>query len=390
MIQITLKPGRQKSIERRHPWLFSGAILQINGNPKSGDVVDVLDANGQWLGLGYYGMGSIAVRFLSFTKCDICSQDFWNQKIRDAYHRRIATGVVSENTNCWRLVHGEGDGIPGLVLDFYNGVVVFQAHNQGIYRFKELILQAIMEVLGNDVQAVFHRPKDDLAKEDIPDIGFWYGDAEPGIVLENGFRFEANWMHGQKTGFFIDQRENRNLLMRYAKGRKVLNTFCFTGGFSVYAGAAGAQTVTSVDISERAIDMCRKNLELNHLHTFVPQCYAADTFQVLKDRIGEFDLILLDPPSFAKSMRNKSQALKGYRRLNGLAFKALASKGVLFTFSCTQVVDRMSFEAVVYAAAIESGRSVKILHRLGQPPDHAIDLYHPESEYLKGMVLWVE
>lgn len=390
MIQIHLKRGREKSVQRFHPWLFSGAIHKIDGNPKEGSPVEVLDSEENVLGVGYYGSGSIAVRFLSFRNEDISGQSFWNKAIKRANDRRVNLEIENPKTNCFRLVHGEGDNIPGLILDFYDGVVIFQAHNAGIYTFKDQIVEAIKTVLGQNLKAIFHKPKEHSIDDSIPPIGFWFGDAEPSVILENGFEFGADWMEGQKTGFFIDQRDNRALIMRYAKGRKVLNTFCFTGGFSVYAAAAGAIEVASVDISQPAVNACKQNLINNGFENFAQGCETADSFNVLKDSGDKFDLMVLDPPSFAKSMKNKGQATKGYRRLNLLALQKIKPGGIIFTFSCTQVVDRQLFEDTVFAAAIESGRNVKILHRMGQPADHAINFFHPESEYLKGLVLLVD
>lgn len=391
MLRITVKKGREKSVKRFHPWLFSGSIHRLEGEgKKEGALVSVHDIDGHLLGKGYYGTGSIAVRFLTFQNEDISAQSFWNLKIEEAIQRRTALQLPDSQTTCCRLVHGEGDLIPGLVLDYYDGVVVFQAHNVGIYVFKNQIVEALKTTLGATLKAVFHRPKEHSIDDTIPPIGFWYGDAEPSIVLENGFSFAVDWLEGQKTGFFIDQRENRQFLMRYAKDKKVLNTFCYTGGFSVYAAAAGAKEIVSVDVSQPAIHACKENLIRNGFPDFATHALVMDSFTILKEKGDEYDLIVLDPPSFAKSMKNKIQATKGYRRLNLLAFQKIKKGGILFTFSCTQVVDRQLFEDTIYAAAIESGRKVSILHRLGQPADHAMNLFHPESEYLKGLVLRVE
>ncbi len=390
MIQIQVKKGRDKSLKRSHPWLFSGAIQTIHGKPVNGDVIQVVDNEENILGVGYFGTGSIAVRMLAFDNENVTGQSFWNNAIQKAYHRRVSLHIENSQTNCFRLVHGEGDNIPGLILDYYDGVVVFQAHNAGIYTFKNQIIEAVKYTLGKKLKAIFHKPKEHSLDDSIPPIGFMFGDAETGNVLENGFSFKVDWMEGQKTGFFIDQRNNRNLMFQYAKDKTVLNTFCFTGGFSVYAAAAGAKEVVSIDISQPAIEACKHNLQQNGFDSFANNCKVADTFNVLKESGNMFDLIILDPPSFAKSMKNKNQATKGYRRLNELAFNQIKSGGVLFTFSCTQVVDRQLFEDTVLAAAITAGKSVKILQRLGQPADHAINFFHPESEYLKGLVLWVE
>jgi 23S rRNA (cytosine1962-C5)-methyltransferase len=391
MYKIILKKGREKSVLRFHPWLFSGAIEKIEGNPTNGSVVLVYNSENVFLGSGYYGMGSIAVRFLTFsTKEDIESQAFWDVLLGKAFDKRVKLGLLNPQNNCFRLVHGEGDDIPGLILDYYNGVVVFQAHNSGIYVFTNQIIQAVKNCLSEKLKAIFHKPKEHSIDDSIPPVGFLFGSAEPGWVKENGFEFFIDWMEGQKTGFFLDQRESRALVSRYAKGRTVLNTFSYTGGFSVYAGAAGAQKVVSVDISAPAIAFCKKNLIQNGMDSLAKDCLVADSFNALKETKGEFDLIILDPPSFAKSIKSKNQAVKGYRRLNQLALKCIGANGVLFTFSCTQVVDRELFEDAVYSAALEAGRNVKILHRLGQPPDHPINFFHPESDYLKGLVLWVE
>jgi 23S rRNA (cytosine1962-C5)-methyltransferase len=387
---LKLKQGRDKSLLRFHPWVFSGALLTIPQNLVNGSPVKVLNHQNEFIAYGYFGTGSISVRVLSFLEQDnILSDEFWENAISAAYTKRKALNF-DNNTNCFRLVHGEGDSLPGLILDYYNGVVIFQAHNTGIYLFKDYIVRALQNILQDKLKAIFHKPKEVSKTDEIPDIGFWYGSAEPSVVLENKFEFEVDWMDGQKTGFFIDQRESRALIARYASNKSVLNTFSYTGGFSIYAAAANATKVVSVDISAPAIEACRKNLIRNGLESFAEDCIVADSFNTLKEIGSDFDILVLDPPSFAKSFKNSKQATKGYRRLNLLAFKYMKKGSILFTFSCTQVVNRKLFEDTVFAAAVESGRKVSILHRLGQPADHPINLFHPETEYLKGLVLYVE
>lgn len=393
MITITLKKGREKSVLRKHPWVFSGAFHTIQDNPKKiaeGTVVKLLDYQQKCIATGYYGKGSIGVRILDFEETQPQDTSYWVKKIDHALQKRIQLGLFpNPHTNAWRLVHGEGDLIPGLTLDYYNGVVVFQGHNEGIYAFKEWIVQAIQIVLKDSLIALYHKPKS-IPEATIAPEGFWFGTQTNSIVQENQLLFDVNWTTGQKTGFFIDQRESRELMFRYAKGRQVLNTFCYTGGFSVYAAAAGALRVRSVDVSKTAIALCKQNLIQNQFSQWASECSVADTFEVLKTEGNEYDLIILDPPSFAKSMKNKSNALKGYRRLNTLALQKIKPGGILFTFSCTQVVDRASFESTLFASALDANRQVSIINRTGQPPDHPLNLFHPESEYLKGLVLLVE
>ena len=450
MTKIILKKGREDSLLRFHPWVFSGAIAQIVGEPAEGDIVGVFSQGGDFLAYGHYQIGSIAVRVLSFAGEDVLSPDFWKNMIARALRVRVAvglacpvssaaepvspvaepvssvaepvspvaepvspvaepvspaaepveaTGLVREHalTNCYRLIHGEGDGLPGLIIDYYDGVCVMQAHSVGMFRAKGAICEALKSVYGPSLKAVYDKSSGTApfkAGLDLVD-GYLYrsesfSDDEQ-IVLENGHKFFVNWTEGQKTGFFLDQRENRALVGKYSRGRNVLNLFCYTGGFSVYALGAGAVHVDSVDSSRKAIDMVERNMFLNGFEPSRHTGYCADAIEFLRNvPEDKYDLMIVDPPAFAKHRGALNNALRAYQRLNAAAISKVAPGGLVFTFSCSQVVDKEAFALAVFSAAAQTGRSVRILDRLNQPADHAVNIYHPEGEYLKGLLLYVE
>ena len=395
---VYLKKGKEESLGRFHPWVFSGAIHHIDGRPEEGDVVRVVSADGRFLAVGHIQIGSIAVRVLSF-KDIVIDQTFWAQRLAAAYDVRksIFPQWESKNgqvTNAFRLVHGEGDGLPGLVVDVYDRTAVMQAHSVGMHVSRREIADALAEVLDGIVDNIYYKSETTLAYKASEDggNGFLKGGLATAsdIAVENGLKFHVDWLGGQKTGFFVDQRENRALLERYSQGRKVLNMFCYTGGFSFYAMRGGAELVHSVDSSSRAIDITRANVELNFPGDARHEAYAEDAFKYL-DRMGDqYDLIILDPPAFAKHKDALRNALMGYRKLNAKAFEKIRPGGILFTFSCSQVVTKDNFRTAVFTAAAMSGRRVRILHQLTQPADHPVSIYHPEGEYLKGLVLYVE
>ncbi|GAA4404071.1 class I SAM-dependent rRNA methyltransferase [Nibrella viscosa] len=388
--KLYLQSGRDEAVRRFHPWVFSGAIARIEGKPQDGDVVDVLDKKGNYLATGHFHDGSIAVRIFSFTRV-VPDVAYWADKLRAILAVRSA--LVPPDTNCYRLIHGEGDGCSGLIVDMYNGVAVLQAHSIGMHRERKLIANALKAVFGDELKAVY-----DKSADTVPDHygatvqnGYLYGEAEtPHPVLENGNNFLVDWIAGQKTGFFLDQRDNRNLLARYAAGKKVLNAFCYSGGFSIYALKAGAKLVHSVDVSQKAIDLTNRNVAANFGTDTHHDAYAEDVMKYLKSHDHQYDVVVLDPPAFAKSLPARHRAVQGYKRLNAEGLRRLAKGGILFTFSCSQVVDRELFYNTVVAAAIEAGRQVRVLHHLSQPADHPVSLFHPEGSYLKGLVLWVE
>lgn len=392
LTKIVLKSGKDQSLKRFHPWVFSGAIKKIYGDVHEGDLVEVFSNKDEFLGIGHYQIGSITVRIVSFKKLEI-DYDFWKKKIESAWNYRLSEGFTENNeTNVFRLIHAEGDEMPGLIVDFYKGTVVFQMHSVGMYAIRHDLAKAMKEVLDDKLKAVYDKSaktlpaKAELNTEDAYLMGT-EGDTE---MLEYGLRFKVDWVHGQKTGFFIDQRENRRLVQKYAKNRDVLNMFCYTGGFSLYAMKGGANKVHSVDSSGKAIDLTRENVELNFPDDTRHKAFVADGFEFLKDIQDKYDLIILDPPAFAKHRSALHQALQGYKRINTRAFEQIQSGGILFTFSCSQVVSKEKFREAVFTAAAISGRKVRILHQLFQPTDHPVNIYHPESEYLKGLVLFVE
>lgn len=397
MDRIILKPRREESILRYHPWVFSGAIAQIVGHPAEGDLVSVVGADGKLLACGHYQIGSIAVRILSFDE-DPTKPDFWTLMLTRALKLREAMGLAgSEETNCYRLVHGEGDGLPGLIVDYYDGVCVLQAHSVGMFRAKSAIAEALREVYGGTLKAVYDKSSGTApfkAGLELVDGYLWKApgfDADESVVLENGNKFLVNWNEGQKTGFFLDQRENRARVGKLARGRNVLNLFCYTGGFSIYALAGGAKHVDSVDSSARAMAMVDRNVELNGFTKDQHTSYCADAIDFVKNvPDGAYDLMIVDPPAFAKHRGALKNALRAYQRLNAAAIAKVAPGGFVFTFSCSQVVDKEAFALAVFSAAAETGRSVRILDRLNQPGDHSVNIYHPEGEYLKGLLLYVE
>lgn len=433
MKKIILKPKKDAAVRRFHPWIFSGAIATIEEGITDGEAVEVYSAHQEYLATGHYASGaSITVRIFSFTKTS-ADQPFWTQKIQNAYHFREKLGLTQNPlTNCYRLVHAEGDGLPGLIIDIYHKTAVLQCHSIGMYAEREKIAQALTQVFGNQLEAIYNKSSDtlpdqyaknvqnsylllrdleteglrDLAKEtpsdepinlstyikpSSPIPPFPYSPIpHPHFALENGHRFLIDWENGQKTGFFLDQRENRQLLSYYAASKTVLNTFCYTGGFSVYALQAGATGVDSVDISQKAMDLTDQNVAQNISDTARHHSYAQDVLKFLQQTENQYDIIIVDPPAFAKSIAKRHNAVQGYKRLNALAMKKIKNGGILFTFSCSQVVDQQLFYDTIVAAALEAGRTARVMHHLSQPADHPVSLYHPEGAYLKGLVLYIE
>lgn len=391
--KIQLKPGKEDSMKRFHPWIFSGAIARFESQPEEGDIVEVIDSKGNFLAIGQYQIGSIAVRVLTFEP-EVIDAEFWKKRLQVAFDLRKSLGLVNgDQNNTYRLVHGEGDYLPGLIVDVYAHTAVMQAHAPGMHFVREELAKALVEVAGAEIKNVYYKSettlpyKADLGAENGYLIG---GDEHTDVAIENGLKFHVDWLRGQKTGFFVDQRENRTLLEHYSKGRSVLNMFCYTGGFSFYAMRGDAKLVHSVDSSAKAIDLTNKNVELNFPGDDRHQAYAEDAFKYL-DRMGDqYDLIILDPPAFAKHKNVLRNALQGYRKLNAKAFEKIKPGGILFTFSCSQVVSKENFRLAVFSAAAQSGRRVRIIHQMTQPADHPINIYHPEGEYLKGLVLYVE
>ncbi|MDX2432158.1 MAG: class I SAM-dependent rRNA methyltransferase [Bacteroides sp.] len=390
--KIVLSSGKDQSLRRYHPWVFSGAIKKIHGPAKEGGIVDIYDNKDEFLASGHYQQGSIAIRVLSFEKEEF-SQEFWDDRISRAWKLRERLGVVeNEQTNVFRWVNAEGDGLPGLIVDYYAGAAVVQMHSIGMYKSLEAIKTSLMKVGGARIHTIYNKSQSTLP--DKPGItersGFLFGDAAQGEVKENGFQFRVNWTEGQKTGFFIDQRENRRMLGNWSQGRKVLNMFGYTGAFSVYALGGGADLVHTVDSSGKAIDLTRENMDLNFPGDTRHEAFAVDAFAYLREIKDLYDLIILDPPAFAKHQKVLNNALQGYKRLNQRAFEVIAPGGILFTFSCSQAVSKENFKRSVFVAAANTGRKVRILQQLNQPADHPISIYHPEGEYLKGLVLEVE
>lgn len=392
MKNIILKPRKEESILRHHPWVFSGAISSLPENIEEGELVKVLSSDGRILGTGHFQIGSIAVRLLEFGDREI-GDDFFRKRLAFAFLLRQSLGLIREDNTCFRLVHGEGDFLPGLVIDIYGDTAVLQAHSPGMHFERQRIAEALTEMPEARIRNVYYKSETTLpykARLD-PQNDYIIGRFDGNIAIENGLRFNIDWLRGQKTGFFVDQRENRALLEKYAKGRTVLNMFCYTGGFSVYAMRGGALSVDSVDSSAKAASLTDANIELNFPGDTRHKTHATDAFRYLaemeKDR---YDLIILDPPAFAKHRSALKNGLIGYRKLNAKAFEKIKSGGVLFTFSCSQVVTREMFRLAVFTAASQSGRKVRILHQLTQPADHPVDISHPEGEYLKGLVLYVE
>ena len=390
--KVYLKPGKEESLWRFHPWIFSGAIHHIEGEPEEGEVVSVYTSQREFVAVGHFQVGSIAVRVLSFQD-ELIDHAFWVRKLRSAYALRRSIGIAGRpDNNTFRLVHGEGDNLPGLVIDLYAGTAVMQAHSVGMHVSRMDIADALLEVAGDVAQNIYYKSETTLPYKAELDAenGFIRGGSADNVAMEYGLKFHVDWLKGQKTGFFVDQRENRALLERYARDRSVLNMFCYTGGFSFYAMRGGARLVHSVDSSAKAIDLTNENVQLNFPGDLRHQAFAEDAFKYL-DRMGDqYDLIILDPPAFAKHKDALRNALQGYRKLNAKAFEKIRPGGILFTFSCSQVVTKENFRTAVFTAAALSGRSVRILHQLTQPADHPVNIYHPEGEYLKGLVLYVE
>ena len=390
-IKIVLKSGKDQSVHRYHPWVFSGAIKKMYGSPAEGDLVDIYDNKDTFLAVGHYAPTSIAVRILSFEQVtpDIA---FFREKIKRAIAFRKSIGIPGNtNMNVYRLIHGEGDGLPGLIIDYYNGVAVMQMHSIGFYRIRKEITSILVELMKDQITAVYDKSEGTIPHmSDTTGVNeFLYGSSGPVVVTENGYQFKIDWTTGQKTGFFIDQRDNRNLLEQYTDGKRVLNMFGYTGGFSVYA-MKNAAVVHTVDSSSPAIELANENIRLNWGEDKRHESFRVDAFDYLNHIKDQYDLIILDPPAFAKHNNVLANALQGYKRLNIKAIEQIKPGGIIFTFSCSQVVTKENFRKSVFAAAANTGRNVRILHQMSQPPDHPVNIYHPESEYLKGLVIYVE
>lgn len=389
---IYLKKGKEDSLKRFHPWVFSGAISHLDENIEEGDTVRVITADGEFIAIGHFQIGSIAVRVLSFEDIDIDGA-FWRKRLSSALTMRQNIGIADNpDNNTYRLVHGEGDNLPGLVVDCYGKTAVMQAHSVGMHVCRNEIARALVDVMGDRIKHVYYKSETTLPyKAGLgQENGFIYGGCDDNVAVENGLKFHVDWLKGQKTGFFVDQRENRLLLERYAKDKTVLNMFCYTGGFSFYAMRGNAKLVHSVDSSAKAIELTNANVELNFPGDSRHEAFCEDAFNFLDTADGKYDLIILDPPAFAKHRAALHNALKGYTRLNVKALERIKSGGILFTFSCSQVVTKDNFRNAVFTAAALAKRNVRILHQLHQPADHPINIYHPEGEYLKGLVLYVE
>ncbi|MDK2840957.1 MAG: rRNA (cytosine1962-C5)-methyltransferase [Anaerophaga sp.] len=390
--KIYLKPGKEQSILRFHPWVFSGAINKVNREIEEGEVVEVYDHKENFMGMGHSQTGSIAVRIFSFQKVEP-DEAFWTKKIQQAFALRETLGLTkSSQTNAWRLVYGESDGMPGLIIDMYNGTAVLQIHTVGMFLIKNMLCNALENIFGPDLKAIYNKSEGTIPYKSriVPENGFLRGKTKDKTAMENGLRFLVDFEKGQKTGFFIDQRENRTLLETYSKNRNVLNLFCYTGGFSFYALRGGASRVHSVDSSERAIELTKQNVELNFPGDIRHEAFAEDAFKFLDKSKDQYDLMVLDPPAFAKHLKVIPNALQGYRKLNAKAIENIRPGGIIFTFSCSQVINRDAFRKAVFSAAAKTGRNVRIMHQMEQPADHPVNIYHPESEYLKGLVLFVE
>lgn len=390
--QVYLRKGKEESLLRFHPWVFSGAIASLDEGIEEGEIVKVITSKGNCIAIGHYQIGSIAVRVLTFKDVNI-DDDFWCSRLKSAIDMRVKLGIADNpQNNTYRLVHGEGDNLPGLVIDVYGRTAVMQAHSVGMHVFRKEIARALVAVMGERIANVYYKSETTLPfKAELgQENGFLYGGSEDNTAIENGLKFHVDWLKGQKTGFFVDQRENRSLLETYSKGKRVLNMFCYTGGFSFYAMRGGAKLVHSVDSSAKAIELTKRNVELNFPNDSRHEAFCEDAFKYLDKAGGDYDLVILDPPAFAKHRAALRNALKGYTRLNVKAFEKMKSGGILFTFSCSQVVTKDNFRNAVFTAAAMAGRKVRILHQLHQPADHPINIYHPEGEYLKGLVLYVE
>ena len=403
MAKIILKKGKGESLKRFHPWVFSGAVHKMvlgkrEEEPAEGDIVEVYSHENEFLGKGHYQVGSITVRILSFTDRPIDS-DYWYESLSNAYRERQALGLPDSGTNAYRLVHGEGDFLPGLIVDIYGSVAVIQAHSAGMFLSRNEIAQALKKIYGEKLSAIYDKSAATApfkAGLDLNDGFLWVADGveEPveDVVVENGNKFLVNWVEGQKTGFFLDQRDNRALVGKYAAGKSVLNLFCYTGGFSIYALAGGAKSVDSVDSSKKAMDLVDRNVALNgEQYVDIHTSYCADAIEFMRNAPADkYDLMIVDPPAFAKHRGALDNALRAYKKLNALAIEKVKKGGIIFTYSCSQVVDKHAFALAIFSAAAQTGRKVRILHRLTQPADHPVNIYHPEGEYLKGLVLFVE
>ncbi len=389
--KIQLRRGKEESLKRFHPWVFSGAIQRMDDGIQEGELVRVVTNEGDFIAVGHYQQGSIAVRVLTFSDVEV-DRAFWYSRLQSALQMRLAIGIADNpQNNTYRLVHGEGDHLPGLIIDVYGQTAVMQAHSIGMHLMRREIAQVLVEVMESRVSHIYYKSETTLPFMTEDDMnGFLYGGSNDNIALENGLKFRVDWLKGQKTGFFVDQRENRSLLERYAKGKRVLNMFCYTGGFSFYAMRGGAELVHSVDSSAKAIALTRENVKLNFPGDARHEAYCEDAFKYLEKAGSNYNLIILDPPAFAKHRGALHNALKGYTRLNQKAFEKIEKGGILFTFSCSQVVTKDHFRNAVFTAAALAKRKVRILHQLHQPADHPINIYHPEGEYLKGLVLYVE
>lgn len=388
---IKLRNGKDQSLKRFHPWIFSGAIARMDDGIAEGDIVRVVDTKEEFLAIGHYQIGSIAVRVLSFTDIEI-NDSFWFSRLDKALQARRACNIIRPDNNTYRLVHGEGDRLPGLIIDIYDNAAIIQAHSVGMHMQRKDIARQLRTLYGDKLTCIYYKSETTLPyKADLSEeSGFLYGKASDVVATENGLKFYIDWLKGQKTGFFLDQRDNRSLIEKYSQGKKVLNMFCYTGGFSVYALRGGASMVHSVDSSERAIEMTNRNIALNFPDAANHEAYATDAFSYLRDMDNSYDLIVLDPPAFAKHKDALRNALKGYTRLNAKAMQKIKPGGILFTFSCSQAVSKDQFRLAVFTAAAQSHRFVRVLHQLHQPTDHPINIYHPEGEYLKGLVLYIE
>lgn len=389
---IYLKKGKEESLKRFHPWVFSGALNKIDEGINEGDIVRVFSNTGDFLAVGHFQIGSIAVRVLSFEDIEINGK-FWEERLASALEARKAIGVADNNSgDTYRLVHGEGDNLPGLVIDCYGKTAVMQAHSVGMHTCRHEIANSLVKIMGGNIENVYYKSETTLPfKAELgQENGFIIGESNDDTAVENGLKFHVDWLKGQKTGFFVDQRDNRTLLEHYAKGRNVLNMFCYTGGFSVYAMRGGANLVHSVDSSAKAIALTDANMALNFPNDSRHKSFCEDAFKFLDASENTYDLVILDPPAFAKHRSALHNALKGYTRLNAKAFSKIKPGGIMFTFSCSQVVTKDNFRAAVFTAAATANRRVRILHQLHQPADHPINIYHPEGEYLKGLVLYVE
>jgi len=391
--QIILKPGKESPVVRYHPWIFSGAILKTVGNPAEGDIAECFSSTGIYLATGHCMPGSLAVKLFTFKRQEI-NKEFWLSKIREAWQMRKSIGFTNNpHTNAYRLIHNEGDCMPGLIVDVYGSLAVLQAHSTGMHDIRQILADAVIAVSEGAITSVYDKSADSIRKMTgrIVTDGFLVGNKGECDILENDNKFHVNAVTGQKTGFFLDQRENRELISRYAKDRNVLNMFGFTGGFSVYAAKAGAKLVHTVDSSAPAIAIAEGNMKMNGFESPQYSCFVADARKYIEGmENGQYDLIVLDPPAYAKNVASRVQALKGYRSLNAMTLAKIKSGGILFTFSCSQVVDRQMFTSAITAAAVDAGRQVRIIQHLSQPPDHPVNIFHQEGEYLKGLVLLVE